>query len=78
MEANISNLPSPGTTGMTHPIAVIECCTCKSRGFSYLEYAEAEALLCDGSVSRHCQVCGKETMWHQLDFPSRKKNLKSA
>lgn len=73
------NTSSPMSTNNTmHPLTIIECEICKSHGFSCLDYAEAEALMCEGSVSRYCRTCNKNTMWKQLNVPSPKASFNFA
>lgn len=47
---------------------MIECESCHCFGFGRLEYPEAEALLCMGSISRACPRCGETTRWRQVDI----------
>jgi hypothetical protein len=71
METN-SNTSSPRETpDAAQPINTIECEACRSMGFSYLEYEEVEAVLCNGTVSRYCHVCNKQTMWRRAEIPRR-------
>jgi len=63
------------TTEAAQPITTIECGTCQSMGFSYLDYAEVEAVLCNGTVSRYCRVCNKKTMWRRLEIPRRQSSV---
>ena len=59
-----------------HPLTMIECQTCHYLGFSHLVYSELEALLCDGSISRHCHGCGQRTMWRRVDIHPGVNSLK--
>jgi hypothetical protein len=68
MERANSLAPKEQPAGLGQPFTIIECETCESLGFTHLDYAEVEAILCDGSVSRNCHVCGKKTMWKRVDY----------
>jgi ribosomal protein L33 len=68
----------PNSADATQPITTLECEKCQSMGFSYLSYAEAEAVLCNGTVSRYCRVCNKQTMWRRLEPAQRKSNFHAA
>ncbi|HLY60583.1 MAG TPA: hypothetical protein VKV95_07430 [Terriglobia bacterium] len=78
MEREISSLSPAVASETMHPITVIQCEECKSLGFSCLAYAEAEALICQGSVSRYCRTCLENTMWRRLDILPPQSNLNVA
>lgn len=69
METKTTTSSPRETTEAAQPITTLECETCQSVGFSYLDYEEAEAVLCNGTVSRYCRVCDKQTMWRRLEVP---------
>ncbi len=50
---------------------IIECESCQNLGLGQLDYSEAEALLCSGSISRFCPRCGETTKWRQIDIHSK-------
>ena len=54
----------------TRPLTMIECTICKHAAYSSVEYAESEALINGGRVSRPCHHCGITTMWKQFDLPA--------
>jgi hypothetical protein len=78
METRISTSSPVSTRDSMHPLTIIECEKCKSLGYSCLAYAEAEALICDGTVSRYCRTCRKNTMWRRLDIPARQSSFNVA
>lgn len=78
METRFGASSPVSTSDKMRPLTIIECEICRSPGFSCVDYAEAEALMCQGSVSHYCCVCKKDTMWRQLDMPLLQASLNVA
>lgn len=78
MEVGAKLSQEQAATGKVYPRIIIQCEICKSLKFCSLIYEVVEALLCDGSVSRYCQVCGKETMCRRLELRPRRSSLNAA
>lgn len=56
-----------GETEESHPLILIECMVCGNAAYSPVDYAEGEALLSSGLITRRCSACGGTTLWKQFD-----------
>ncbi len=59
---------SKASNETTQYLTTIECESCHYVSFSHVDYLEADALLCNGSISRSCPRCGDTTKWSQVDI----------